>query len=141
MAELVLPEEMQEAVNNAVTDRVPIMVAANDVNGQPYMSLRGSCHMHSDDSISIWLRNVDGTTANGVQANNKVALFYRNPEKRLSFQIQGRARMIDDPALLETIWNQTPEVERNADPERKGGAMIVDIDRVIQRNQVVLSRD
>ena len=30
---------------------------------------------------------------------------------------------------------------RNADADRKGGAMLVDIDRVIQRNQVVLSRD
>jgi general stress protein 26 len=138
---LVLTDEMKEAINSALSQRVPIIVAANDADGQPYMSLRGSTHVHSDDQLGIWLRNVDGTTANGIQKNNKVSLFYRNPETRLSFQMQGRAQLVTDKALEDKIWNDTPEPERNADAERKGGAMLVDLDRVIQRNQVVLSRD
>ncbi len=105
------------------------------------MALRGSTHVHSDDQIGIWLRNVEGTTARALQANNKVALFYRNPATRLSFQMQGRAQLVDDPALTRRIYDESPEAERNADAERKGGAMIVDLDRVIQRGRVVLARD
>lgn len=138
---LVLTDEMKEAINGALAARVPLLVAANDANGQPYVSLRGSAQVHSDDQVAMWIRNVDGTTANGIKANNKVSLFYRNPETRLSFQMQGRAQLVTDKALEEAIWNATPEAERNADAERKGGAMLVDLDRVIQRNQVVLSRD
>lgn len=138
---LELTDEMKEAINGALAARVPIMVAANDANGQPYMSLRGSVQVRGTDQVVMWLRNVDGTTANGVKANNKIALFYRNPETRFSFQMQGRAQLVTDKALEDEIWNATPEVERNADADRKGGAMLVDIDRVIQRNQVVLSRD
>ena len=138
---LELTDEMKEAINGALAARVPIMVAANDANGQPYMSLRGSVQVRGNDQVVMWLRNVDGTTANGVQANNKIALFYRNPETRLSFQMQGRAQLVKDKALEDEIWNATPEQERNADADRKGGAMLVEIDRVIQRNQVVLSRD
>lgn len=138
---LILTDEMKEAVNNSLSQRVPMMIAANDAEGQPYMSLRGSVHVHSDDQISMWLRNVDGTTANGIQVNNKVSLFYRNPETRLSFQMQGRAQLVTDKALEDQIWENTPEPERNADADRKGTAMLVDLDRVIQRNAVVLSRD
>ena len=143
---LKLPAEIKTAIDGALADRAPIMAAANDAHDQPFMSLRGSVHVHddgpdADDRIGIWLRNVDGTTATGVKHNPKISLFYRNTETRLSFQIQGRARLVDDGALKNRIYEESAEPERNADPERKGGAMLVEIDRMIQRNRVVLARD
>jgi hypothetical protein len=142
-----LPAEIKTAVDNALADHAPIMAGANDEHDQPYLSLRGSVHIHdngrdADDQIAIWLRNIDGTTWHGVQHNPKIALFYRNPETRLSFQIQGRARIVqDDPALTKRVYDESAEPERRADAEMKGGAMLVDIDRVIQRNMVVIARD
>jgi hypothetical protein len=39
------------------------------------------------------------------------------------------------------IYDNSPEPERNADKEMKGTAMIVEIDRVIQRGRVILARN
>jgi hypothetical protein len=97
--------------------------------------------MHSDDQLGIWLRNLEGHTASAMEKNNRVALFYRNTKNRFSFQLQGSARLVDDEAIKRRIYDESAEVERNADKDYKGIGMIVDIDRVIQRGQVVLARN
>ena len=47
----------------------------------------------------------------------------------------------NDPALTKRVYDESAEPEQKADAEMKGGAMLVDIDRVIQRNMVVIARD
>ncbi len=138
---LKLPDEMKNAVNNAMADRAPILMAAVQEDGQPYMSYRGSTHIRGDDEFGVWLRNVEGHTASAMAKNNKVSLFYRNTETRLAFQIQGRARIVSDEATRRAIYDGSPEVEQNADKDYKGVGMIVEIDRVIQRGQVVHARN
>jgi Pyridoxamine 5'-phosphate oxidase len=137
---LVLTDEFKAAINNSLADGAPILMAAVQADGQPWMAFRGSAHAHADDQVGLWVRNTEGHTAGGIQTNNKVALFYRRAGG-ISFQIQGRARMVDDAALRQQIYDEAPEPERNADKEMKGNAMIVDVDRVIQRGRVVLARD
>ena len=135
-----LTDDMKTAINNALADGAPILMAAVQADGQPWIAFRGSAHVHSDDQMGIWLRNIEGHTARGLALNNKVALFYRRAGG-LSFQAQGRARLENEPALRQRIYDASPEPERNADKEMKGTAMIVDLDRVIQRGRVVLARD
>lgn len=137
---LVLPDEFKTAIDNSLADGAPILMAAVQADGQPWMAFRGSAHAHSDDQIGLWVRNPEGHTAGGIQVNNKVALFYRRAGG-ISFQIQGRARLENDPAIRQRIYDKSAEPERNADKEMKGTAMIVDIDRVIQRGRVILARD
>jgi hypothetical protein len=38
------------------------------------------------------------------------------------------------------IFDASPEFERNQDPDRKGKALIIDVDRVIQRGQAIMER-
>jgi general stress protein 26 len=138
---LKLTDEFKNAINNALADRAPILLAAVQEDGYPYMGYRGSTQVHSDDQLGIWLRNLEGHTASAMEKNNRVALFYRNTETRLSFQIQGSARLVEDDETKRRIYDAAPQVEQNADKDFKGIGMIVDIDRVIQRGQVVLARD
>jgi predicted pyridoxine 5'-phosphate oxidase superfamily flavin-nucleotide-binding protein len=135
-----LTEEMKTAINNAVADRAPIMVATVDADGQPNMSFRGSTQAYSASQLSIWIRNQDGGLLKSIAANPQIALMYRNPETRLSFQIHGEAKRDDSEAVRQAVYDAAPEVERNADAERKGTAVIVDVVRVIQRGQIVMER-
>ncbi|MPZ99030.1 MAG: hypothetical protein GEU80_06770 [Dehalococcoidia bacterium] len=74
-------------------------------------------------------------------ANNpRITMLYRNPTTRLSWQFFGRGQITSDEAQRTAIYDNSPEVERNADPERKGAAIIIDIDRVISRGQVLMER-
>jgi hypothetical protein len=137
---LVLTDEIKAAINNSLADGAPILMAAVQADGQPWMAFRGSAHAHSDDQVGLWVRNAEGHTASGIAGNDKVALFYRRAGG-ISFQIQGRARLENDAKLRQQIYDNSPEPERNADKEMKGTAMIVDIDRVIQRGRVILARN
>jgi predicted pyridoxine 5'-phosphate oxidase superfamily flavin-nucleotide-binding protein len=135
-----LTDEMKTAINNALADRAPIMVASVDETGQPSMSFRGSTQAYSDSQLAIWARNPEGGLLKSIQANPKIALMYRNSETRVAYLIHGEARRDDTEAVKQHVYDHAPEVERNADAERKGAAIIVDVVRVIQRGQVLMER-
>lgn len=137
---LVLTDEIKTAINASLADGAPILMAAMQTDGQPWISIRGSAHTHSDDQIGLWIRNAEGHSAAGVGLNDRVSLFYRKVGG-ISFQMLGRARMVDDPGLRQRVYDESPEAERNADKEMKGSAMIVDLDKVIQRGRVILARN
>ncbi len=137
---IVLTDEFKSAINNALTDKAPIIFAAVDSLGQPALSFRGSAQMHSDNEVGLWVRNQDGGFLNSIAANPRVAFQYRNPETRLAFQVHGEARRVDDDALKQAIYDAAPEAERNADAERKGTAVLVEVVRIIQRGAVVMER-
>ncbi|MSQ42302.1 MAG: pyridoxamine 5'-phosphate oxidase family protein [Dehalococcoidia bacterium] len=135
-----LTDEMREALANALTDRLPVILAYVGPGGQPSISFRGTAQVYSDDQIAIWARNPEGGLGHALAVNPRIALLYRNPEKRLGWQFHGRARIVDDEAVRRTVYDNSPEPERGADPERKGKAMIVDVDRVIARGQTLMER-
>ena len=135
-----LTDEMRTALNGALADRLPVIVAYVDGDGQPSISFRGTVQPFSDDQLAIWIRNPEGGLLRGVAANPKIALLYRNPAERLGWQFHGRARRDDDGQVRDTVYDNSPEFERNQDPDRKGVAVIVDLDRVIARGEVIMER-
>ena len=131
---------MRTALESALTDRLPVIAAYVDGDGQPSISLRGTTQVYSDDQLAIWVRNPDGGLLRGIAANPNIALLYRNPAERIGWQFHGRARRDDDEQLRDTVYDNSPEFERNQDPDRKGVAVIIDIDRVIARGEVLMER-
>ena len=72
--------------------------------------------------------------------NPKVALLYRNTETRVAWQFLGRGHVVTDEAARNQIFDSSPEFERNQDPERKGIAIVIDVDRVVMRGEVIMER-
>jgi general stress protein 26 len=135
-----LTDDFKTAINNAMADKAPMLLGSVDAGGQPALSFRGSTQVYSDSQLCIWVRNQDGGLLKSVANNPLVALMYRSPETRLAFQLHGEARRVDDEATRQRVYDMAPEVERNADPERKGTALVIDLLRVIQRGAVVMER-
>ena len=75
-----------------------------------------------------------------IATNPRIALLYRNPATRLSLLFHGRARVTDDEALAAQIYDRAPEAERARDPERLGVAIVVELDRVTQRGELLMER-
>ncbi len=136
-----LTEEMQEAINNSLEDKVPVVFASVGPDGQPRLGFCGSIHAHSKDQLSIWLRKTDSFSAGNIRSNPQLAFLYRNAEKRQTWQFQGHARIVDDPETRQRVYDNAPEVERNFDAEMQGHAVVIDLDRIIERGQVVQERD
>jgi hypothetical protein len=125
-----LTDELKQLVDNALATRHPMMVAYVGPAGQPILSFRGSTQSFSDDQLAIWVRNSDGVFLDSIGSNPKVALMYRDEEKKTTFQFQGRAKISTDEAARTRIYEKMAEAERNHDYARTGVALIIDLDRV-----------
>jgi hypothetical protein len=124
-----LTDEIREHVNGALAGGHPMIVASVDGEGRPKLSFRGSIQAFSADALGFWARNAEGTTLGSIKANPHVALMFRNPKGPVILQFYGRARVVEG-GERDTVYDQAPEIERNADKEKKGVAVVVDLDRV-----------
>jgi pyridoxine/pyridoxamine 5'-phosphate oxidase len=146
---VVLDDELKGIINGALSEHTPMVLASVDVEGRPRLTFRGSIQTFSDDQIGFWARNPGGGTMDNIAANPHVSMIMRNPETRVVLQLSGRARRVEG-AERDQVYANAPEFEQRADAEKKGAAVIVDLDRVEgflgiapdgQRRFVRLSRD
>jgi len=126
---LALTDELKALVNNALAQGAPLLLAAVSPDGKPVLSFRGSVQTYSDDQLGLWARNGQGGTLDAIRANPNVVLVYRSATTPV-LQFHGRARVAQSDQERARVFDSAPEREQAADPERKGVAVIVDLDRV-----------
>ena len=125
--------QFSEIVDNARTDgergqNTGVVATAND--GRPDVALKGSLMVWDADHLAWWERGRAETEA-AVRANPQVAVMVRNSTRdRRTLRFHGEARIVDDPALRERVWERVIQVEKDTDPEKNGVAVLVRIDRV-----------
>lgn len=129
-AGLALGDEIVERINNSFTSGLPMLVAYVNAEGQARLSFRGSMHVHSADQLAFWARDPEGGVTRALEANNKVTIMYRDPAARATIFFYGRASVASDEATRDRCYDESPEAERNADAEKKGHGIVVDIDVV-----------
>ncbi len=129
-APLVIGAELREMIDHALAQQHPILLAHVDADGQPALSFRGSVHVHGDDRLALWVRNGDGGFLRAIAKQPRVALMYRNEATKATYQMKGRARVVDDPAERSAIYAASPQVERDHDFAEAGVAVVIDLDSV-----------
>ncbi|HZQ38690.1 MAG TPA: hypothetical protein VFD32_22385 [Dehalococcoidia bacterium] len=123
------PDWLRGVVNGALANGTPICLAYVDDQGRPVQSLRGSTQVYSDHQLCIWLRNPEGGIVRALQRSPALSLLYRDSKTRTTLIFQGRGQIEPDPAVRERVFALSPEVEQNHDPERRGLALIIEIER------------
>lgn len=132
LTELKLTGEMQEAVNSAFAKLRPMVIAYVDENDLPQLSYRGSAQAFSDTQLAIWVRNPEGRILESIANNPAVAMLfgYFEPDDRGFMIFRGRARVDDREAVRDQVYGNAHEFERNQDTDRKGVAIVIDLDSV-----------
>ena len=132
LTELKLSDSMKQAIDSAFGNSKPIAISYVDPNGAPQLSYRGSTQAYSDTQLAIWVRNPHGRILESIARNPAVALIYGNfdPNNRGFMIFRGRAHADSDEAVRGRVYGQAHEFERNQDKERKGVAVIVDLDSI-----------
>lgn len=132
LTELKLSDAMKQAVDSAFGSRRPMVVAYVDDAGAPQLSYRGSTQSFSDTALAIWVRNPAGGILDAIEKNPAVALLfgYFEPDDRGFMIFRGRARVERSDAIRERVYERAHEFERGQDPERKGEAVVIDLDSV-----------
>lgn len=125
-----LTRDIAEAVDNALANGTPIVVAYVDPQGQPHISPRGTVQVFSPTQLALWNRSAEGGMTKAMATNPRLSFFYRNPASRTTYSFEGRAKITESEAERNSIFEASPVIEQRADPERKGVALIIDVDRV-----------
>lgn len=126
---LIITPEIAELVTGAMDSGNILLLAVVDRDHRPVLSYRGSAAVFSDTQLSFWARNAEGGTVDAIRQNPQVALMYRSQAVPL-LQFSGRAHVTDDAGERERAFSLAHEREQKADPERRGLAVIVDLDEV-----------
>ncbi|MDP9236177.1 MAG: pyridoxamine 5'-phosphate oxidase family protein [Chloroflexota bacterium] len=137
---LALTDEMARALDNALVDRSPCLVATASLEGMPDVSYRGSMMVFDNEHLAFWER-AKGETLSNLQENPGVCVFYRNAETRASWRFYGVAEVLKGGPIRTQIMERVNQFELAQDPERTGYAILVRVDRVRARNETIMQRD
>ncbi len=122
--------EYSDAMNSALAEGAPCVLATVDREGNPDIGFKGSMMVFDKERLAYWERTRGRHLSNLLQSP-KVAVMYFNRERKLHLRFFGRATLYEEGPMREQVMARVvaPELER--DPEREGAAVLIDVDTVM----------
>jgi uncharacterized protein len=132
----VIPKALHEHINTAFPANV-CLVATVLPNGFAQVTPRGSTMVYDDDHLALWERGKGSTTGN-LRDKTKVTVFFRKPQLRESgllpkggiARFYGEAQIQKSGPAYEEVWRRLVQPEKDRDPDRKGFAVLIKVERV-----------
>jgi hypothetical protein len=142
-----IPKALHESINTAFPQNV-CLIATVLPNGYAQVTARGSTMVFDDDHIALWERGAGSTTDN-MKDGSKVTVFFRKPELRASgvlpkggiARFYGVATIHKSGAIYDRVWEKLIQPEKDRDPEKKGWAVLIKIERAEDLGGVPLTLD
>ena len=125
-----MPAHVRTAINRALANQTPIVLAYVDDQGAPSLSLRGSVQVYSPTQLCLWVRNANSGLIRSIRANRPLSLLYRNSPTRTTLIIRGRGNVIDDQDERRRVFDLSPEVEQRHDVSMTGAAVLIDVSTI-----------
>ena len=121
--------EMAEFVDRSGPDGFVMLIATASKDGAPDISFKGSFMVWDKDHLAFWER-AHGQTLSNLVENPQAAVVYRNREAGKAWRFWGSAELLRDGEVREGIMARTYQPELDRDPERKGVAVLIKVNRV-----------
>ena len=129
-SELRLTDDIKKAVNGALDNQTPMLIAYRDDADRIHLSFRGTVQTYGDDRLALWARDPQAGLPRHITTHSEVTLFYHDPASRTSYSFQGRAHVESDPEARDRVFDNSNPREQYMDYHRRGVAIVVDLDRV-----------
>jgi hypothetical protein len=132
-----IPKILHQHINTAAfTDNV-CLIGTVLPNGFAQVTPRGSTMVFDDEHIALWERGRGSTTENWSDGT-QVTIFFRKTSLRGEgiLPLGGIARFYGIAAIhksnevYEEVWNRLIQPEKERDPDKKGFAVLIKIERV-----------
>jgi len=131
--ELKLSAALKETVNTALERGRMMSLAYVSPEGRPELSFRGSVQAYSDTQLAIWVRNPEGGILKAAASGHpQMALLYGElgAQSKAFVTFRGRGRVESSESVRRKVYDDSPKGERDMDKDRKGVALIIDLDSV-----------
>jgi hypothetical protein len=116
------------------------VIATVGPDGAPDVAPKGSTMVWDADHLAFWERS-HGTTIANLRQNHQVAVFSFNRAKGTGvLRFFGRAELVEDAELRQSIMDRVIEAELSKDPERKGIAVLIRVDKVMKGGTLIQAR-
>jgi len=138
---------MAELLASALSDGVPCLVGTATRDGRPQISPKGSVAVFDERTLSYWERS-HRSSQSRVLENPRVVVYYRNgaraseiPYRSAAMRFHGTARIVDKGLDHERAWSLMNVEEQAKDPDRKGVAVLIDVDLVEELSGTIIMND
>ena len=130
-----IPKVLQPHINTAFPANV-CLVGSVLPNGYAQVSPRGSTMVFDDTRIALWERG-KGSTNENLTEGTPLTVFFRKPQLREEgvlpkggiARLYGHARIYRSGPIYDEVWRRLVQPEKDRDPEKKGHAVLIEIER------------
>ncbi len=133
-------DQMKELVDNALANGCPCVLATVSGDGEPDIGYKGSMMVFDKESLAYWERTKRQHMKN-VKENPRVIVLFRDTKTKAGWRFHGMATMHEDGPIRDQVMARTVKDELDKDPERKGAAVVIRLDKITSMGgQVIQSR-
>lgn len=130
-----IPKILHEHINTAFPANV-VLVSSVMPDGFAQITPRGSAMVFDDEHIALWERGRGSTTAS-LHDGSKLTIFFRKAQLRETGMLPkggiarffGTATVHKSGAVYDQIWQRLIQPEKDRDPDKKGFAILIKIER------------
>jgi hypothetical protein len=130
-----IPKALHEHINTAFPANV-CLVGTVLPNGFAQITPRGSTMVYDDEHLALWERGKGSTSAN-MGDKSRVTVFLRKPQLREAgvlpkggiARFYGTAAIYKSGPAYEEVWRRLVQPEKDRDPDKKGYAVLIRVER------------
>jgi hypothetical protein len=142
-----IPKTLHSHINTAFPTDVCLIGTALP-NGYAQITPRGSALVFDDEHFSLWERGKGSTTEN-LADGSKVTVYFRKPQLRADgilpkggiARFYGTARLFKSGPVYEEVWTRLIQPEKDRDPDKKGFAVLIEVERAEELDGTPLRLD
>jgi hypothetical protein len=130
-----IPKALQPHIDAAFPGHVCLLGSVQP-DGYAQITPRGSVQVYDDEHISLWERGRGSTTAH-TEDGTKLTVYYGNfalmnegilPVAGIA-RFYGTATIYTSGPVYDKVWERLIQPEKDRDPEKKGHAVLIKIER------------
>ena len=140
-----IPKTLQPHINSAFPEHVCLVGTALP-DGYAQITPRGSTMVYDNEHLALWERG-KGSTTGHLHDGSKVTVYFRKPQLRADgvlpaggiARFYGVATIHKSGAAYEEVWRRLVQPEKDRDPDKKGFAVLIKIERAEDLNGAALT--
>jgi uncharacterized protein len=133
-----ISDQMKELIDNALANGSPCILATVSADGEPDIGYKGSMMVFDNESLAYWERTKRVHMKN-VKENPRVIVLFRDAKTKAAWRFHGTATMHESGPIRDQVMTRTVKDELDKDPERKGAAVVIRLDKITNMGGQVLS--
>jgi hypothetical protein len=142
-----IPKILQPHIDTAFPANV-CLVGSVLPNGYAQVTPRGGTMVFDDEHIALWERG-KGSTSGNLRDGTKLTVYFRKPQLREEgvlpkggiARFYGTAQIHKSGPAYEEVWRRLVQPEKDRDPEKKGFAVLIAVERAEDLDGAPLTLD